>query len=78
MNNSIRSVGTYDLIQDQRNISSDDGNKLLENIDNKFKNASSKNGIYSSNIGFGLGITLSDFNGDLWLSLIHISEPTRR
>ena len=66
LNNSIRSVGTYDLIQDQRNISSDDGNKLLENIDNKFKNASSKNGIYSSNIGFGLGITLSDFNGDLW------------
>ena len=66
LNNSIRSVGTYDLIQDQRNVSSDDGNKLLENIDNNFKNVSSKNGIYSSNIGFGLGITLSDFNGDLW------------
>lgn len=66
LNNSIRSVGTYDLIEGQRNIPSEDGNKLLENIDNNFENVSSMKGIFSSNIGFGLGITLSDFNGDLW------------
>ena len=69
LNNSIRSVGTYDLIKDQRDIPSNDGNKLLENINNKFQNVSSQKGIYSSNIGFGLGITLSDFNGDLWPDL---------
>ena len=69
LNNSIRSVGTYDLIEGQRNIPSDDGNQLLENIDNIFYNVSSDKGIYSSNIGFGLGITMSDFNGDLWPDL---------
>ena len=69
LNNSIRSVGSYDLIQGQRNIPSQDGNQLLENRNNKFENVSSDKGIFSSNIGFGLGITLSDFNGDLWPDL---------
>ena len=69
LNNSIRSVGTYDLIEGQRNIPSDDGNQLLENIDNRFFNVSSDKGVFSSNIGFGLGITMSDFNGDLWPDL---------
>ncbi len=69
LNNSIRSVGSYDLIEGQRNIPSQDGNQLLENRNNKFENVSSGKGIFSSNIGFGLGITLSDFNGDLWPDL---------
>ena len=69
LNNSIRSVGTYDLIEGQRNIPSDDGNQLLENVDNRFFNVSSDKGVFSSNIGFGLGITMSDFNGDLWPDL---------
>ena len=69
LNNSIRSVGSYDLIEGQRNIPSQDGNQLLENRNNKFENVSSDKGIFSSNIGFGLGITLSDFNGDLWPDL---------
>ena len=69
LNNSIGSVGSYDLIEGQRNIPSQDGNQLLENRNNKFENVSSGKGIFSSNIGFGLGITLSDFNGDLWPDL---------
>ena len=69
LKNSIRSVGSYDLIEGQRNIPSQDGNQLLENRNNKFENVSSDKGIFSSNIGFGLGITLSDFNGDLWPDL---------
>lgn len=69
LNNSIRSVGTYDLIEGQREVPSNDGNQLLENHKNNFTNVSSKKGIYSSNIGFGLGITISDFNGDLWPDL---------
>ena len=69
LNNSIRSVGSYDLIEGQRNIPSQDGNQLLENRNNNFENVSSDKGIFSSNIGFGLGITLSDFNGDLWPDL---------
>ncbi|MGB5435459.1 MAG: VCBS repeat-containing protein [Maribacter sp.] len=69
LNNSIRSVGVYDLIKDQRNIPSDTGNKFLKNEGGKFIDFSSEAGIYTSNIGFGLGITLSDFNEDSWPDL---------
>ena len=69
LNNSIRSVGAYDLIEDQRELASADGNQLLENRDGFFVPVSSEKGVYSSSIGFGLGITLSDFNGDHWPDL---------
>ena len=69
LNNSIRSVGAYDLIEDQREIASEDGNQLLENRNGFFVPVSSEKGVYSSAIGFGLGITLSDFNGDHWPDL---------
>jgi hypothetical protein len=69
LNNSIRSVGAYDLIEGQREIASDDGNQLLENRDGFFVPVSAEKGVYSSAIGFGLGITLSDFNGDYWPDL---------
>lgn len=69
LNNSIRSIGAYDLIKDQRDIPDPDGNRLLENRDGFFVNVSEKAGIYSSKIGFGLGITLSDFNNDHWPDL---------
>lgn len=69
LNNSIRSVGGYDLILDQRKIASPTGNKFLKNENGKFIDFSSQAGIYTSNIGFGLGITLSDFNGDSWPDL---------
>ena len=69
LNNSIRAVGNYDLIKDQRTIPSKDGNRLLENRAGKFINVSEQAGIFSSSIGFGLGITLSDFNNDGWTDL---------
>jgi len=69
LNNSIRSVGAYDLIENQRTIASKDGNRLLENRNGVFVNVSQEAGIYSSAIGFGLGITLSDFNNDGWTDL---------
>jgi hypothetical protein len=69
LNNSIRSVGAYDLIEGQREIASEDGNQLLENRDGFFVSVSAEKGVYSSAIGFGLGITLSDFNGDHWPDL---------
>ena len=71
LNNSIRSVGGYDLIEGQRNIPdpNDNGNKFLENTGTGFVDKSKKAGIYTSAIGFGLGITLSDFNNDHWPDL---------
>ena len=66
LNNSIRSVGGFDLKKNQRDIPDPDGNRLLRNDNGKFTDVSKDAGIYSSKIGYGLGITISDFNGDLF------------
>lgn len=74
LNNSIRSVGGYDIIEDQRNIASaNGGNKLLKCMlsesqgkEKKYTDVTSQAGIYESNIGFGLGVSVSDLNGDSW------------
>ncbi len=65
LNNSIRSVGGYDLIKDQRNIRDPDGgNKLYRNDGGRFTDVSEQAGIYGSAIGFGLGVTIGDVNLD--------------
>lgn len=67
LNNSLRPVGGYDLIKDQRNIPDPDGgNKLFRNDNGRFVNVSKEAGIYTSAIGFGLGVTIGDINGDGW------------
>lgn len=71
LTNSIRSVGNYDLVKDQR-LKPDPlngGNKLFVNENGKFVDYSARAGIYRSNIGFGLGITLGDFNDDTWIDV---------
>ncbi|MEM9918180.1 MAG: FG-GAP-like repeat-containing protein [Bacteroidota bacterium] len=45
------------------------GDKLLRNEGGRFVDATSESGIYSSLIGFGLGITIGDVNGDHWPDL---------
>ncbi len=69
LNNSIKSVGGYELIKDKRKIPSETGNKFLKNENGKFIEFSNEAGIFTSNIGFGLGITVSDFNDDSWPDL---------
>ncbi|MFK7812051.1 MAG: VCBS repeat-containing protein [Maribacter sp.] len=68
LNNSIKSIGGFDLIKDQRNIpdAAGNGNKLYRNDDGKYIDVTEEAGIYSSKIGFGLGITIGDFNSDNW------------
>ena len=67
LNNSMRSVGNYDLIKDQRKIPDTlGGNKLYRNDNNHFTDVTAKAGIYSSKIGFGLGVTIADVNKDGW------------
>ncbi len=66
LNNSTKSVGGFDLKKDQRLTPSENGNMLLRNDNGRFTNVSQESGIYTSDIGFGLGITLSDFNSDSW------------
>ena len=42
------------------------GDKLLRNDNGKFVDVSESAGIYGSLIGFGLGVTIGDVNGDLY------------
>jgi hypothetical protein len=42
------------------------GDKLLRNDNGKFVDVSEKSGIFGSLIGFGLGVTVGDVNGDLY------------
>ncbi|MEC7752813.1 VCBS repeat-containing protein [Roseivirga sp. UBA1976] len=69
LTNSLRSLGVgQDIIEGQREIPSAEnaGNKLLRNDNGKFTDVSRQAGIYNSDIGYGLGITLSDYNQDSW------------
>ncbi|WP_299119990.1 VCBS repeat-containing protein [uncultured Winogradskyella sp.] len=66
LNNSIRAVGNYDFVKDQREKSTENGNKFLRNDNNVFIDVTEESNIYSSSIGFGLGITVSDYNNDSW------------
>lgn len=66
LNNSMRSVGGFDLKEGLRSDYDPEGNKLLENRDGKFVDVTEEAGIYSSSIGYGLGITLADFDQDGW------------
>lgn len=69
LSNSLRSVGGFDLNPNQRNTSDPEGNKLLKNENGIFKDVSQSTGIYSSKIGYGLGITLTDINMDGWTDI---------
>jgi hypothetical protein len=67
LNNSFRSVGNYDLVPGQRHIPDPlGGNKLYRNDKNHFTDVTQEAGIYSSKIGFGLGVTIADINRDGW------------
>ena len=67
LNNSLRSIGHYDLRKNQRTIRNPDGgNKLYRNDGDSFTDVSEEAGIYGSAIGFGLGVTISDVNKDGW------------
>ncbi|MGY8793132.1 MAG: FG-GAP repeat domain-containing protein, partial [Gammaproteobacteria bacterium] len=67
LNNSIKSVGGYDIIKNQRNRpDSLGGNKLLRNDEGYFNDVTQEVGIYASDIGFGLGVTIGDINQDQW------------
>lgn len=67
LNNSLRSVGIFDLRKGQREIPDPDGgNRLLRNDGQGFVDVSQQAGIYTSKIGFGLGVTIGDVDRDGW------------
>ena len=67
LNNSFQSVTTFDMTPGQRQIPDTiGGNKLFRNDGGKFIDATRAAGIYSSKIGFGLGVNIGDINRDGW------------
>jgi enediyne biosynthesis protein E4 len=67
LNNSFRAIGSFDLKSDLRQKRSElGGDKLMENRNGKFVDVSEEAGIYGSEIGFGLGITIGDVDNDGW------------
>jgi hypothetical protein len=69
LNNSLRSVGGFDIVDGQRNVADPEGNKFLRNDNGKFTDVTTAAGIFSSAIGYGLGITLLDINLDGWTDI---------
>jgi hypothetical protein len=67
LNNSYRSIGSFNLQENARHIRDVfGGDKLFRNTDGVFEDVSEEAGIYGSVIGFGLGVSVSDLDKDGW------------
>ena len=67
LNNSFSPIGKFDMIPDLRQIPDPDGgNKLYRNDGGHFTDVTAEAGIYSSKVGFGLGVSIGDLNRDSW------------
>ena len=64
LNNSFRNPDKIELYKKVREHPSPSGHKLMRNDGNRFTDVTEQAGIYSSDIAFGLGIAVSDLNGD--------------
>lgn len=74
INNSYKSIGSFDLRKNKRNERDELGaDKLFRNDGDTFTDVSESAGIYGSVIGFGLGVTVGDINLDGWQD-IYISN----
>jgi enediyne biosynthesis protein E4 len=70
LNNSFKSIGSFNLKQNERDIrDSLGGDKLYRNNNGIFVDVSKEAGIYGSVIGFGLGVSVSDLDKDGWQDL---------
>tara|TARA_B100001057_G_scaffold149405_2_gene149311 strand:+ start:10033 stop:13374 length:3342 start_codon:yes stop_codon:yes gene_type:complete len=70
LNNSYTAIGSFNLQKNQRGIrDKKGGDKLYRNDEGKFIDVSKEAGIYGSEIGFGLGVSVADIDKDGWLDL---------
>lgn len=66
LNNSFKSVDRVELFTKRREEREwEGGDKLLRNDGGKFTDVSEQAGIYGGSVGFGLGVSVSDLNGDM-------------
>src|SRR5688572_26586901 len=64
LNNSFKESGKIELYKNVRSTPHPEGDKLMRNDGGIFNDVTVEAGIYSSNIGFGLGVSISDLNND--------------
>jgi hypothetical protein len=64
LNNSFRNPAKIELYKKVREQPSPGGHRLMRNDGNTFTDVTAQAGIYSSDIAFGLGVGVSDLNGD--------------
>lgn len=70
LNNSYRPIESFGYNRSIRNVRDlKGGHRLYRNDNGKFVDVSAQAGIYGSEIGFGLGITVGDLNNDGWEDL---------
>ena len=70
LNNSNRSVESFGYNSNLRGVRDPvNGDRLYRNDNGHFTDVSAQAGIYSSEIGFGLGVTVGDVNNDGWEDL---------
>lgn len=66
-NNSYKAIGSFDLRNNKRTeVDSLGGDRLYRNDGGKFTNVTTEANIYSSIIGFALGVTVGDLDLDGW------------
>ncbi len=66
VNNSSRPASSFGLRNIRHVRDSLGGDKLYRNVGGRFVDVSAEAGIYGSEIGFGLGVAVSDVNRDGW------------
>lgn len=67
LNNSPRSIESFGYNKSIRNIRDKiNGDRFYRNDNGKYVDISEQAGVYGSEIGFGLGITVGDLNNDGW------------
>jgi len=73
VNNSFKDPSKIDFknVRNERDYAG--GDKLLRNDNGKYVDISEQAGIYGSKIGYGLGVSVSDLDGDNWQD-IYISN----
>lgn len=65
LNNSFRPIGSFDFNKNLREVADElGGDRLYRNDGGKFIRVTQQAGIYSSDIGFGLGVSVVDINQD--------------
>lgn len=66
LQHSVHQTDTYGDTALRRKYSAVSGCKLYRNDQGHFSNATQGSGIYSSALGYGLGLAIADFNQDGW------------